>query len=72
MKGGCATTDIAAHILMYVNSAQAVHKMKLHRHSRVRDTTDSQNPTNAAKSFRTLLRLKFYWAIWADQLHLNP
>ena len=43
MKGGCATTDIAAHILMYVNSAQAVRKMKkLHRHSAIVDPENSK------------------------------
>ena len=38
------------------------------RHSRLRDTTDSQNPKIAAKLCIILLRLKFYWAVLAEQL----
>ena len=52
--------------------AGSQRKMKLHVHSRLRDTTDSQNPTNAVKYFRTLLRLKFYWTTWEDQPYLYP
>ena len=41
-------------------------------HSRLRDTTDTQNTTIAAKHCKILLRLKFYCAVFAEQPSLFP